>query len=264
MKEALMNNSETNENGDELIFNDLFINKVYTKKEVECCGLSVNLYVLNSASTDYDLTGQVIWPAAKMLTRYIVNNSNIYDPNNPILEVGSGVGVCGLFLARLGKRCILSDYNDIVVDLLKMNIEQSTKDGYPTCECIKLDWSNQSDIENTFKQSTNSEGFDTIIGSDVVYWQSSIEPLFQTVNQLLSHKESSSFILCYQSRSSQTDQYLIDKSVEYGFIHYLVPTDTIFKVDQSSTTENQTSLLIEDEYLLSIMKFIIFKRKPTQ
>jgi hypothetical protein len=49
------------------------------------------------------------------------------------------------------------------------------------------------------------------------YWQSSIEPLFQTVRRLLN--KEGVFILAYQSRAEQTDRLLFKVAKEYGYEH---------------------------------------------
>eukprot|EP01133_Synstelium_polycarpum_P009006 gene9006-10564_t len=187
-----------------------------------------------------------------------MTNTDRYS-DKVILEVGSGVGICGLFLARLMKRCVLSDHNEIVVDLLRTNVAESVAAGYD-CSCIKLDWEIEADMDNAI--AVNNGPFDMIIGSDVVYWQTSIIPLFNTVSRLLSHKPDATFILCYQSRSSQTDKYLIDTSVAAGFSHESVPLADFLRSSDSPDAPNysNTSMTIQDEGLLSIMRLLIFKR----
>ncbi|EAL64861.1 hypothetical protein DDB_G0285209 [Dictyostelium discoideum AX4] len=243
-----------NEDNDDMSVGDLFLNKSYVKKTLEYFGVNVNLNVLDSASTDFDLTGQVIWPSAQVLTQYIIKNQEEYK-NKKILEVGSGVGVCGLFLAKLGQPCTLSDNNEVVLDLLRLNVEESTADGYK-CDCIKLDWGNQEDMDNCLLKSKDNDnsagGFDMIIGSDIVYWKIGIVPLFKTVSYLLKHNdENSRFVTCYQSRSTQTDNYLLEQATLHGFEYEFKPIETF--LDRSLLTFNEDSTI-------SIINLIIFKR----
>ncbi|KAF2069594.1 hypothetical protein CYY_009085 [Polysphondylium violaceum] len=225
---------------------DLFLNKSYTKKPIEYFGVDILVNVLNSASTDFDLTGQVIWPAAQVLTQYIISNQHEYRDKN-ILEVGSGVGVCGLFLARLGQPCTLSDNNETVMELLRMNVQESIDRGYP-CKEVTLDWGVEKDINNCLSSDPN--GYDYIIGSDVVYWQTSIVPLFETVDKLLHKSSTSRFIICYQSRSTQTDNYLLKKAQEYGFSFEFIPIESFLNRDYLTFTDST----------ISIINLIIFKR----
>ncbi|KAN0041689.1 hypothetical protein ACTFIV_004235 [Dictyostelium citrinum] len=243
------NNGDDN---DDMNVGDLFLNKSYVKKTIEYFGVNVKLNVLDSASTDFDLTGQVIWPSAQVLTQYIIKNQDEYK-NKKILEVGSGVGVCGLFLAKLGQPCTLSDNNEIVLDLLRLNVEESTADGYK-CDCIKLDWGNQEDMDNCLHKSKEKDdigGFDMIIGSDIVYWKIGIVPLFKTVSYLLKHNDNSRFITCYQSRSTQTDNYLLEQATLHGFEYEFKPIETF--LDRSLLSFNEDSTI-------SIINLIIFKR----
>ncbi|GAM21709.1 hypothetical protein SAMD00019534_048840, partial [Acytostelium subglobosum LB1] len=254
-------NSTTNNNDDDddTMFNsDMFVNRDYVKKKIVVNNIDINVYLLNSAATDYDLTGQVIWPAASMLTHYIVNDVDRYSNDNKVLEVGSGVGICGMFLARLGKQCVMSDYHDVVLELLEKNVQQSNDDGYPI-EMLKLDWGNQEDIATLKQASTGGDGYDTIIGSDVVYWRTSIDPLFNTINQLLSHRDHAQFILCYQSRSTQTDEYLLEMAIKYGFAFEPLDPSAIIQ-----STTSSLGLQSYDEYQLSVMRFIVFKRSSNK
>eukprot|EP01132_Coremiostelium_polycephalum_P001405 gene1405-1774_t len=206
---------------------------------------------------DFDLTGQVIWPAAQVLTQYILKGNRGEYTNRKILELGSGVGVCGLFLARLGEKCVLSDNNDVVMDLLQMNVRDSCQRGYE-CSAVKLDWGNETDMSNVLKEY-DDKGFDIIIGSDIVYWQSSIIPLFTTVSRLLSNSdnENNCFILCYQSRSGQTDKFLIQQSEIFGFTHEYIP------IDDNSSFIDKNLFTFKETSTLSIISLIKFKRKKT-
>lgn len=99
------------------------------------------MYALQTSATDYDLTGQIIWKAADILSKYIIDHCEDTFKGTRILELGSGPGLCGLIAAHYAKQVILSDYQDLVMDLIKMNI----KDFDPKkCECslnaVKLDW----------------------------------------------------------------------------------------------------------------------------
>ncbi|EGG15356.1 hypothetical protein DFA_10190 [Cavenderia fasciculata] len=270
---------------------DLFLNKTYVQKTLECSGCTINVKMLDTASTDYDLTGQIIWPAAKLLTQYIVSKREEYQ-NGSILEVGSGVGICGLFVARVNPNSVVSDNNDIVMELLEENAQLSRTDGYP-CQAVKLEWGDMANIESVKKQYGT---FDTILGADVVYWRTSIIPLFLTIQQLLTDSSSASYILCYQSRSSQTDTYLLEQASLHGFNYEFIDHQSFFNNNNNHTlnllksndndnnqngnegnnnnTNNQqeeemekeketksNSYSIKDEYLLSIMKLIVFKRK---
>lgn len=69
------------------------------------------LFALKTSSTDYDLTGQIIWKAADILSKYILDN---LGPNllkgKTVLELGSGPALCGLVTQHYANKVILSDY----------------------------------------------------------------------------------------------------------------------------------------------------------
>lgn len=70
-----------------------------------------------------------------------------------------------------------------------------------------LDYTNvESTIEGKFKDLK----FDIIIGSDVVYWPQSIEPLCNVLDVLFkAHEEKLVFYICYIERSSNVHRDLL-------------------------------------------------------
>jgi len=52
---------------------------------------------LKASSTDYDLTGQIIWKAADILSKYIIDEmGESILKDKIVLELGSGPGLCAL------------------------------------------------------------------------------------------------------------------------------------------------------------------------
>ena len=55
------------------------------------------MYALKTSSTDYDLTGQIIWKAADILSKYILDGFGERElKGKTVLELGSGPGLCAL------------------------------------------------------------------------------------------------------------------------------------------------------------------------
>jgi len=190
------------------------VDQTYTKRSFEFGGYRVDVLLLESAATDYDLTGQVIWPAAWVLSKFILRNIELFSGKS-VLEVGSGIGVTGLLASQINNSvCVLTDSNEYVMDILRQNVALNSSKA-PSCSCMKLDWGNEGDMQNILQFQPS--GFDVIIGSDVVFWQVSIIPLLQTVSKLLNQNHNSMFILCYQSRANNTDLYLLQIGQEMGF-----------------------------------------------
>jgi len=159
----------------------------------------------SSPSADYDLTGQVIWPASYMLVHYLMHVRQSLA-NEDILEVGSGTGITGLVAASCSKSVVVTDYNDIVLELLGHNARENAIPG-SKCVCQKLDWTVESS-----RRSFPEHSYRVIIGSDVVYWYNMIIPLLETVDFLLSLEPGSHFVLAFKHRAANTEAHLFQEA----------------------------------------------------
>ena len=74
----------------------------YKETEFTHKGFTQKVYALQSASTDFDLTGQVVWQAADIMSAWFVEDANILNSfdGKRILELGAGPGLCGLVAAH--------------------------------------------------------------------------------------------------------------------------------------------------------------------
>ena len=116
--------------------------------------------------------------------------------NATILELGAGPGLCGMISAHTAKTVVLTDYQDLVMDLIDQNMSKcNPRPGACSLFSAQLDWDKMSDpsffdsleytnsdqlVEGKFSSIT----FDYVIGSDVVYWPQSIDPLVNVLNTL--------------------------------------------------------------------------------
>lgn len=64
--------------------------------------------------------GCALWDAAILLSRWIYSNNEVFK-NKTVLELGSGVGLCGLMAARYANIVYLTDYLDPVLENLEYN-----------------------------------------------------------------------------------------------------------------------------------------------
>ena len=201
-----------------------------------------DIYALQTASTDYDLTGQIIWAAADILTRWL------FDRGGPsickaktIIELGSGPGLCGLVSARLAKKVILSDYQDLVMELMEQNAKEcNPSQDQCTITCAKLDWcmpDTYKELKCTDDSFLKDNEIDLIIGSDIVYWPSSIDPLVQVLSFLFKCYDKSEkrleLYFCYIERATQTHKLLLEALKNAGFIVESIDEDLAKSVDQS-------------------------------
>ncbi|XP_002530835.3 protein N-lysine methyltransferase METTL21A isoform X1 [Ricinus communis] len=178
----------------------------------------LQLLCLQSASTDFDLTGQLVWPGAMLLNDYLSKNAEMLKGCS-VIELGSGVGVTGILCGRFCRQVLLTDHNDEVLKILKKNIELHSPSTNPNCcaelAAEKLEWGN-SDQANQISQRY-SGGFDLILGADICFQQSSVPLLFDTVNQLLRIRGGNcKFILAYVSRAKIMDSLVIKEAVRHG------------------------------------------------
>ena len=73
-------------------------------------------------AADYDLTGQILWPAASMLAGYLAANPALLENCTCACELGAGLGLVGL-LAAQACPVVLTDHNDVVLRVLGRNAE---------------------------------------------------------------------------------------------------------------------------------------------
>ena len=79
------------------------------------------------AAADYDLTGQILWPAAMLLANFLASNKAIMTSSHAACELGSGIGLTGLLC---GQYCdiVLADHNEIVLRVLQENAEANASE----------------------------------------------------------------------------------------------------------------------------------------
>jgi predicted nicotinamide N-methyase len=162
---------------------------------------SLELAVSTSKCTDHDLTGQLDWPGARLLCRWLATQDESFFASEAC-ELGSGTGLAGLFYAVRGGRVVLTDYQPVVLDLLLRNAE-----AFPAvASTARLLWGDAEDTCRLLKAKPG--GFPLLIGADIVYpgSQACLAPLMATVQSLLS--PGGVFLLCYCSRALTTDRAL--------------------------------------------------------
>jgi predicted nicotinamide N-methyase len=189
-----------------------FLNCDYTLNSFSISGQTFSLYSLASAMTDFDLTGQVVWPSAILLSEHILENKKLLVDKR-VIELGAGAGLSGYISSFFAKEVVLTDGNEVVVSLLEKNIEFWQRDNI--C-CRKLEWGSANteemlenwhtntkksaeiiksllvtDEENNFKslEKKQENNFDVIIGADVVFWPGAIQPLVQTLEVLMGKRD---------------------------------------------------------------------------
>ncbi|KAL3829695.1 hypothetical protein ACJIZ3_018497 [Penstemon smallii] len=201
-----------------------FINDNYQLTKFTFGSEVLELYCLQSASTDFDLTGQLVWPGAVLLNDYLSENAEILRGCS-VIELGSGVGITGILCSRFCREIVLTDHND---EIITKNIElhdSSPNSGFAGLTAEKLEWGNSEQLNCILQR--HPEGFDLILGADIYilictihkpYLMSSIPLLFDTVEKLLrvSSGKTCKFILAYVSRTKVMDAMVISEAPRHG------------------------------------------------
>ena len=73
--------AEEQKEREEQMFGDLFVDTDYQPITFEYKDFKQKVYALKTSSTDYDLTGQIIWKAADILSKYILDGLAIVRSN---------------------------------------------------------------------------------------------------------------------------------------------------------------------------------------
>lgn len=212
------NNAPDDEDSEIYLDESFFIDDSYVIQSFHYGSHTIDVYCLQSSSTDYDLTGQMIWPGADLMNSFILKNSHIFQGMS-IIELGSGVGITGLLCAQFCQKVVMTDHNDTVLKVLKRNVElqKSSCSNYQNknATCEKLEWGNKEQLAHILKE--HPQGFDLILGADICYQQDSIHSLFKTVHCLLNHKQTSicKFILAYVSRAKSVDTVVLREAQKH-------------------------------------------------
>jgi predicted nicotinamide N-methyase len=125
----------------------------------------------------------------------------------------------------------ITDGDTDALALLRQNIERNrpppNNEGQfkSQISCNQLIWGKESSTA-FLEHSSEGKRFDVLIASDIVYAECIIEPLWQTVETLLSRK-GGVFIMAFARRKVPVSKEHVLESAEMaGFQHELVREDT--------------------------------------
>ena len=162
--------------------NSYFTRKIYfdypelikLKSKIDSC-VSDNhsLNILQKFTSD---ESGVVWDAsifvAKYLEKYFHDNAHIDPSMLNIVELGSGTGFLGLWMAAMGSSVLLTDLENNL-ELIKKNFEINTlfyDDNLVDIKCF--DWLNQSEYQwNHFLKWKCFDQIDYILISDCLYYE---------------------------------------------------------------------------------------------
>lgn len=151
-------------------------------------------------------TGLMLWESARLMASVLATNRAIVAGKR-VLELGSGSGgICSMIAAASADLVVATDGDTKALDLLSENVASNLESSSLNLLHVKkLKWGDEDDIQAI--KLLSEEGFDVIIGTDVMYVAQAIVPLFATARELIStgrssgdRKEPAAFILCHVFR----------------------------------------------------------------
>jgi hypothetical protein len=206
-------NVEGDENEDTLFSPNLFVSEPdkpvtfhFTKKKRRQAMMNADdeqeILMINVYCVERELQhtvaaeGEIVWPAAEVLCWYLTSQGESLMGRRG-LELGAGVGLASMVMASLGaKQVVATDFDERSLHLLQKNFDEfhsgSTQSIETQILVRQLAWGNAlSEFLASTKLISNSstqteEGFDFIMGSDIIYYASALRPLMKTISALLS------------------------------------------------------------------------------
>ncbi len=182
---------------------------VGTKKDIQVFSLSNSKSSENSIKVVCDGEGGTvgfrIWPGSLVLADFLVNQRPDLVQNKEVIELGCGVGVVGLSVAKFCKpeSVVLTD-RETVRRVVEEGIEINQAFNC-NVEFKNFDWGSGDDL-NRFS-SSSCKGQRVVIGSELVYAEEQ-EPLCNAVDAVVDDM----FILAYTQRTD-IDKAYFDREI---------------------------------------------------
>lgn len=106
-----------------------------------------------------------IWPTSILLGYYLLKLPPRVESKPKILEIGAGVGLCGLVAAKLGFEVTISDINPQALSFAQINILENELEDLASTRRVD------------FCKDHLDDKYDIIIGSEILYFEDSYRPL---------------------------------------------------------------------------------------
>jgi predicted nicotinamide N-methyase len=191
-----------------------------------------------------------LWPAAKFLCEYFHKHPNVLTDcaiasdgklHMPVLELGAGIGLCGMFIAPLLQNT--HEVHSIITDLpeamdgLNENIARNQLED--KVKARVLSWGVKSELDAVLAEFNGLTPL--VIAADCVYWECLYEPLFSTMKDLIaagckiiiSHvrrwkKDGKFFAMCRKAGFSVTT--VVEEVATVPAEHTGVPTRQVTRI----------------------------------
>ena len=216
-------------------------------------------------------SGMSIWRGAEVLCEYLQDHSKLIK-DKTVLELGSGVGLCGIIVHKLGARRVLVTDGDIdVLNNLRENVQincPTSNNDNNSVSCPQLIWGKNL---NEFKKLYGTS--QVIIATDVMYITASIHPLFQTVRELLATNENDKeeaqdddgggVFICVNLNDWQAPmETVLDIAKQYDFTWtYYTNINKNNKADDTSNSTSVSNVWEQDNSPEEEEKVYLFRRR---
>eukprot|EP00980_Cylindrotheca_fusiformis_P004559 scaffold975_cov90-Cylindrotheca_fusiformis.AAC.2 len=155
-------------------------------------------------------TGLALWSCSQILSGYLADNANFVKGKN-VLELGSGLGLCGIMSYLLGASKVIATDGDLdVLQNLRYNMKQNDIPVHTSSvSCPQLIWGQGlKTFQNVYSKQS------VILATEVFYVPDVVDPLWHTVDELL--EPNGVFILGFCPHHV-TIQEVLDKAEELGY-----------------------------------------------
>lgn len=200
----------------------------------------------NESDQIWKSTGLTLWRASEHLCDYLVNHTELLK-NKRILELGAGLGLCGILAHHLSSfrdsgSCSDSNDEDSLVMLtdgdtdvlahLRDNVKKNANTELGHISCHQLLWGSETS-KSFLENHCNRKTFDVLLAADIVYSPVIIQPLWETVKTLLS-RDTGIFLLAYTQRVLHVsfEEDVLSAAQEAGF-SYVGPKQWESPIDKT-------------------------------
>ena len=202
-------------------------------------------------------TGLALWTGSRVMAEFLVAGTNpSFVRNKRVLELGAGLGLCGIVAHKLGaSEVCLTDGDANVLKNLRYNVKANIKAedndecSTVTCTCPQLIWDHNIEqfLDSQQQKQKGSGGrryYDLIMAADVAYMSKSIEPLLKTVHKCLEPSKSTGndgsgnddggvFLYVYKSYTQDKVERFLDIAKSIGFA-WTTPSEGVFLFRKSA------------------------------
>ena len=195
--------------------------------------------------------GLHLWEASVVLTRYCLQNKEIFKNKN-IIELGTGCGLLGISILKqipeIG-HYTFSDYQESVINNLNTNLIRNKLKENKKYDILKLDWRDYEKIDLKY---------DIILGSELIYQGGYIQELAKLINKLL--KDDGICYISMPEKRSMTGtflKYVTECGMKYQSEYYDINNEELFVEILKDKKENKK--LFENLKDMKLMLYKIYK-----